>query len=179
MLAVLLVFVCTLFRIVPHPPNFAPVGATGVLAGRTMRPLTAIAVTLAAMALADLALAALHGWEPFNLGTLFIYGAFAAQVGIARALRKVRGGAIGAALIGAALFFVVSNFGVWLLGAMYSHTLAGLGACYVAALPFLGATVVGNVLWTIALVLAWRALAARLAQRRRWVTADALEAAPL
>lgn len=177
MLAVFLLVVCAVVRIVPHPPNFAPVGATAVLAGRTMRPLAAIAVTLAAMAISDLALSAIHGWDPFGWGTLYIYGAFAAQALIARGLRRVRGGAIGAAVIGACVFFVAANFGVWHVGALYPKDLAGLGACYVAAIPFFGATLVGDVLWTIALTLAWRAAARRL--ERPWVSDDALEAAPL
>lgn len=177
MLAVFLLVVCAVVRIVPHPPNFAPVGATAVLAGRTLRPLAAIALTLAAMAISDLALSAIHGWQPFGWMTLFIYGAFAAQVMIARGLRRVRGGAIGAAVAGACVFFVVSNFAVWQLGALYPKNLAGLGACYVAAIPFFAATLVGDVLWTIALSLVWRAAARRL--ERPWVSDDALAAAPL
>jgi hypothetical protein len=179
MLAVLLVFVCAFFRVIPHPPNFAPVGATAVLAGRTMRPLAAIAVTLAAMALADITLAAIHGWRPFGLGTLFIYGGFAIQVLLARALRRVRGGAIGAALAGATVFFVLSNLGVWLAGTLYPRTLDGLVACYAAALPFFGGTLAGDLLWTIALVLGFGALARRLADRRGWVPAGSLETARL
>ena len=179
MLAVLLVLVCAFFRIIPHPPNFAPVGATAVLAGRTMRPLTAIVVTLAAMTLSSAVLGWMHGWQAFGIGTLFVYSGFAAQVLIARALRKVRGGAIGAALLGACVFFAVSNFGVWAMGGLYPRTLAGLEACYIAALPFFGATLAGDVLWTIALVLGWRSIAERLAGRRAWVSDDSLEAARL
>ncbi len=163
--AVLLVFVCAFFRVIPHPPNFAPVGATAVLAGRTLKPLPAIAVTLAAMALADVTLAALHGWPAFTLGTLFIYGAFVVQILIARALRHRRGGAIGAAVLGATVFFVISNFAVWALGGMYPHTGAGLVACYLAALPFFGGTLAGDVLWTIVLVFVWRAMTARFSKR--------------
>lgn len=179
MLAVLLVFVCAFFRIIPHPPNFAPVGATAVLAGRTMKPLTAIAVTVSAMFLADLALAWIHDFPPLGLGTLFIYGGFAAQVLIARALRKDRGGAIAAALAGATVFFVLSNFGVWAVGTLYPPTLGGLAACYLAAIPFYIATLIGDVLWTITLVLGWRAIAERLIRHRAWVPADAVEAARL
>jgi len=40
------------------------------------------------------------------------------------------------ALLGPTSFFVLSNFAVWIGGGMYPRTLAGLGACYVAALPF-------------------------------------------
>ena len=42
-------------------------------------------------------------------------------------------------LASATSFFLLSNFAVWAGGgfeAMYPHSLAGLGACYVAALPF-------------------------------------------
>lgn len=42
----------------------------------------------------------------------------------------------GAALASALSFYVVSNFGVWLAGMLYPRTLAGLSACYVAAIPF-------------------------------------------
>ena len=156
MLAAALILLCTIVRIVPHPPNFAPVGASGVLAGRTMRPLTAIAVTLAAMAISDLALSWIHGWRPFGPGTLFIYGGFAAQVLIARGLRRRRGGAIAAALLGGTVFFVLSNLAVWLFSPMYPHTAAGLWACYVAAVPFFAATLAGDVVWTIVLVQAWQ-----------------------
>jgi hypothetical protein len=179
MLVVWLIFVCAVVRIVPHPPNFAPVGATAVLAGRTLRPGAAIAVTLAAMALSDLALAAIHGWRPFGLGSLFVYAGFTCQVLIARGLRRRRGGAIAAALLGAGAFFVLSNLGVWLLGTLYPRDLTGLTACYLAALPFFAATVVGDVLWTVALSLGWRALARRLGPDRFWVPAGSLEARAL
>jgi hypothetical protein len=35
-------------------------------------------------------------------------------------------------------FFLISNFVVWVSGSMsmYPHSLAGLGACYIAGLPF-------------------------------------------
>src|SRR5438105_7031865 len=118
MFAAFLIALCAIFRVVPHPANLAPVGATAVLAGRTLRAPYAIAVTLAAMVLSDFALAEIHGWPMFGLGTLFVYGGFVAQVLIARALRARRGGAIAAAVLGATAFFAISNFGVWVLGGL-------------------------------------------------------------
>jgi hypothetical protein len=40
------------------------------------------------------------------------------------------------ALLGPTSFFLVSNYAVWASGWMYPRTLGGLGACFVAALPF-------------------------------------------
>jgi hypothetical protein len=39
-------------------------------------------------------------------------------------------------LLGPTSFFLVSNYAVWASGWMYPRTLGGLGACFVAALPF-------------------------------------------
>jgi len=41
-----------------------------------------------------------------------------------------------ATLLGPTSFFVVSNYAVWAGGGIYPHTLAGLQACFVAAIPF-------------------------------------------
>lgn len=41
-----------------------------------------------------------------------------------------------AALLSSTSFFLLSNGMVWLRGNMYPHTAGGLGACYVAGLPF-------------------------------------------
>jgi hypothetical protein len=40
------------------------------------------------------------------------------------------------ALLGPTSFFLLSNYAVWAGGSMYPRTLGGLGACFVAALPF-------------------------------------------
>jgi hypothetical protein len=41
MLPTLLVILCVVLRVLPHPPNLAPVGAAAVFAGRTLKPWTA------------------------------------------------------------------------------------------------------------------------------------------
>jgi hypothetical protein len=51
-------------------------------------------------------------------------------------------------IAGSLIFFALSNFAVWAFSGMYPLTLAGLAECYVAALPFLDKTVVGDLIWT-------------------------------
>jgi hypothetical protein len=169
MLPTLLVVLCVVFRVLPHPPNFAPVGATAVFAGRTLKPWMAIVLVAAAMFVGDVVLARLHGYPVVSLVTPFVHGGFFVQVMLGHLLRSKKGGAIGAAVGGSVAFFVLSNFGVWAAGAMYPHTAAGLSACYVAALPFFGGTLLGDVVWTIVLSAAYRPVAARLEARPLWV----------
>lgn len=169
MLPALLVALCVVLRVVPHPPNFAPVGATAVFAGRTMKPWAATALVVAAMFAGDAILAVVRGYPIVSAVTPFVYGGFVVQAAIGRRLRARKGGAIAAAVLGACAFFVLSNLGVWLGARTYAHDLSGLVACYVAAVPFFGATLLGDVAWTVILSFAYRPLAERLASRPGWV----------
>lgn len=177
MLPAVVLVLCVVLRVIPHPPNFAPVGATAVFAGRTLKPGMAFALVAIAMFVGDVILAKLHGYPVVSLVTPFIYGGFFVQAALGRALRSKKGGAIGAAVGGSVAFFVLSNFGVWVAGNLYPQTAAGLSACYVAALPFFGATLAGDVIWTLILSLAYRPLAARMESREGWVPVPTRELA--
>jgi hypothetical protein len=167
MLPALLIVLCVALRIAPHPPNFAPVGATAVFAGRTLPTWLAIVLTCAAMLVGDFFLSRIQGYPFLTLVTPFVYSGFAVQALLGRALRRRPGGAVGAAVVGAFAFFLISNFGVW-VGGLYGHSLPGLVACYVAAIPFFGPTLAGDVFWTLALVLTYRAFAKRLESHGGW-----------
>jgi len=132
-------------RLVPHPPNFTPIGAMALFSGAYLgrrKIVIAFAAPLAAMLLSDAILG-------FYSGFWITYLAVAAIVligSLALASRSVL--RIGlAALAGSIMFFLVSNFGTWTLSGMYAHTLAGLAACYVAAVPFFQNTVAGDLFY--------------------------------
>lgn len=177
MLPALLVALCVVLRIVPHPPNFAPVGATAVFAGRTMKPWAALGLVVAAMFVGDAALALIRGYPLVSAVTPFVYGGFVVQALLGWSLRARRGGALVASALGSCTFFVLSNFGVWAAGGGYPLDAGGLAACYVAAIPFFGATLLGDLAWTAILAVAYRPLAARLASRPGWVPVPASELA--
>ena len=128
-----------LFRLVPHWWNFTPVGGLGLFAGARLRLWQAFAVPLAVMATSDLLLWGIFGKKPFDL---WVYASFAINVLLGRLLLKNRGlwRVPLVSLIASLQFFVLSNFGVWAGGdgKLYPKTLAGLGMCYAAALPFIG-----------------------------------------
>lgn len=127
-------------RLLPHPPNFTPVGAVALFGGACLADKRlAFLVPLAAMFLSDLVLG-LHRGMPV------IYLCFALVVCLGFRLRCHRRPlpVAAAAVAGALLFYLVSNFGVWARGRMYPLTIDGLAACYVAALPFLQNMLLGN-----------------------------------
>lgn len=179
MFPVLILVLCVILRVVPHPPNFAPVGASAVFAGRTLKPWAAILLVGVSMFIGDIVLGRMHGYAAFSAVTPFVYGGFFIQAMLGRLLRARKGGALVAAGGGALVFFATSNFGVWVASDLYPHTTAGLVGCYVAALPFLGGTLLGDVLWTLVLSITYRPLAARLEPNARWVPVPTKELAPL
>ena len=136
-------------RLLPHPPNFTPVGAMALFAGAHFGSrLSAFSVPLFAMLVSDTVFELVFGWG-FHSGMPAVYGSFALVVVCGRVLRNKRGSplAVGtAALSSATLFYVITNFSLWLTSDLYPHTLTGLGMCYVAAIPFFGSMLVGDLL---------------------------------
>jgi hypothetical protein len=49
------------------------------------------------------------------------------------------------------VFFIVSNFGVWVTSGMYAHTLDGLLECYVMALPFFRTSLMADLFYSAVL----------------------------
>jgi hypothetical protein len=145
LLAILIaIVVAATLRLAPHPPNFTPIGAMALFSGAYLiRRGLAFAVPLAAMLLSDAVLG-------FHSGMPFVYGSVALIVLIGwLGLRRVSSlSVVAAALVSSVLFFVVTNFGTWAVSGMYPLTLAGLAACYIAAIPFFQNTVVGDLFYS-------------------------------
>ena len=65
------------------------------------------------------------------------------------------GTVIGGTLAASVLFFCLTNFAVWMQGGLYPLTFEGLIACYVAAIPFFGNTLLGNFVFSGLLFGGW------------------------
>lgn len=160
------VLLAALSRLLDHPPNFTPVGALALFGAAYFRPRwLAFVVPLAALMASDVALqiavdrGLVNGWIGLGSGLYrgmwYVYPAFAliAAFGLL-ALRKPTAWKVGgSALAASVIFFVVSNFGVWVGPGeeMYPHTPAGLIECYAAALPFFRWTVLGDLFYAAVL----------------------------
>jgi hypothetical protein len=137
------ILVAAVLRLVPHPPNFTPVGAMALFSGAYLgRRAVAFAAPLGALLLSDLVLGFYHGQA-----TVYFSVALIVMIGMV-ALTRVSSLRVGiAAITSSILFFVITNFGMWLFSGFYPRTLAGLEACYVAAIPFFQNTVAGDLFY--------------------------------
>lgn len=136
-------------RLLPHAPGFLPVAASALFAGRMLRHRAlAIVVPSAAMAISGLVL----GFEDWRV-LLVVYAAISLPAVAGILSRRWNGiAATGGVMVACSLvFFAASNFAVWAFSGMYSHDMAGLTQCYIAALPFLQNTVAGDLFWSAVL----------------------------
>ena len=149
-------------RLLPHAPNFTPVAASALFAGAVLRSRAlALAVPIAAMLISDLVL----GCPDWRI-MMVVYAALAAPAVLGRWGRP-RGAIVFAplAVSSSLLFFATTNFAVWAFSGIYALDLAGLFACYVAALPFLYNTFLGDMFWITLLFGGWWSARVLLAHR--------------
>lgn len=147
-----MILTAAISRLIPHPPNFTPIAAIALFGGAYFRDKrTAFLIPLAAMLLSDLILGLLrYGVGVVGSSMPFVYASFALIVSLGFRLREHRSvdRIIGAAFASSILFFVITNFGVWVAGSLYPRTIEGLVTCYVAAIPFFQNTLLSNALYT-------------------------------
>ena len=126
-------------RLIPHPPNFTSLIAISfyipILFGRKY-----IFLVLIAFIISDL----LIGFHPFVFWTwftTFIIGLIGKN--FIGTLSRMSG-----SLLGAIIFFIISNFGVWING-QYGYSISGVITCYYLALPFFTNTLISTVLYSL------------------------------
>lgn len=136
----LMVFIAAFIRLLPHPPNVAPIAAMALFGGAYFNKKSmAFLVPLAAMILTD----AIIGFYSF-VWMVYLSFALIVVIGIFM-LKKISVKNLILASVSASVsFFTITNFGVWALGTLYPKTPAGLLECYTAAIPFFQYSLIGD-----------------------------------
>jgi len=129
-------------RLIPHPPNFTSLIALSfyvpVLLGVKFLP-----VLLISFIITDFIIG-LHGVTFFTWGSIVLIGLMS-KFFISNITKRISG-----ALLGAFLFFIITNFGVWSHGS-YGYNLEGLIECYVLAIPFFVYSLVSTFIFSAAI----------------------------
>ncbi|MCY4298100.1 MAG: hypothetical protein OXC61_02230 [Flavobacteriaceae bacterium] len=138
-----LVFLALITRLLPHPPNFAPMTAIALISGNYFneKPL-AVTLPLFAMLFTDFFIG-FHRLIPI------VYLSLVLTTVLGMVVSKI---SIWSVLLGSAIFFVLTNFGVWLMGS-YGYTWEGLLMCYTMAIPFFTNSIAGDMFYSWAILL--------------------------
>lgn len=137
------IFLGMMSRLLPHPPNFTALNAIALFSICSLGNLgISLFTVFATMLLNDLVFG-------FHSSMCFVYLSFGLIVLMGYGLKSKRSLIRTSFLLALSslLFFIITNFGIWLVGSMYPKTIIGLELCYLAALPFLANNLMGTLLY--------------------------------
>ena len=137
---IILIGIAIISRLIPHPPNFTPITAIALFSTIHFKnKILTYLIPIIGLFISDLILG-------LSMVNLFVYLSFIAITFIGFKFQKINNYSI---LLSSTTFFIVSNFGVWILG--YPKTIEGLILCYYMALPFFVYTIMGDLFYSYAM----------------------------
>ena len=136
-------------RLIPHAPNATPITAVTIAARKYVGRTWAFVIPLAAMVISD-AVIGFYNWKiMLSVYSSFVFIAcaskFAKRYGNPASLMLL-------AVVSSLIFFLVTNFTVWIFSPWYAKSISGLLYCYELGIPFLRNMLVGDVAYTALLV---------------------------
>ena len=138
-----LILILAFARLIPHPPNFTPIVAIAIMSSYFFRNMyLSFAVIIISMLLADVFIGFYNNMFFVYLSLLLITFIF---FRISTKIKLKNLFIFG--FFGSVIFFLISNFGVWILSGMYEKNLNGLAYCYFLALPFFVNTVLSTIIF--------------------------------
>ena len=168
-----LILIAAFARIIPHYPNFTPLCAIALFGAKYFRnKYLAFLIPIVALWVSDIIInnfilsQYFDGFTLFYSGFYWQYGSFLLITILGRktlnnlSFLKLLGVSISSSL----LFFLISNFGVWVSSSFYSKDIFGLVACYVAAIPFYYGTLSGTVFYSFFLFGSYEFLSRKLSK---------------
>lgn len=144
--AVFFILIGAGFRLLPHLPNFTPIAALALFGGAYLSKKTAFVLPLTALVLSDVFIGS---YEPKLM--ISVYGSFILCVFLGFWLKKHKNWqtVLGSSILGAVLFFLITNFAVWAFTPWYLKTFSGIIQCYLMALPFFRNTLLGDLFYAV------------------------------
>jgi len=139
-----LILVLSFSRLIPHPPNFTPILAAGIFSGFIFRNfILAGFVIIISTFLADLYLGLFSSM-------IFVYISLLITVLLGSYIKDFElSEIILCGILGSVSFFIITNFGAWLVHDMYEKNLSGLIESYVLAIPFFRNTLISTLIYLI------------------------------
>ena len=131
-------------RLIPHPPNFTPTIAIAFYLP-ALFGIKFILVAITAFIISDLFIG-IHDLIFYTWGSLILIGF------LTKFFKKFYLRFFGITL-SCILFFIISNFGVWLSSGLYTDNYQGLISCYIMAIPFLQNSLISGLMFSLVIEL--------------------------
>jgi hypothetical protein len=151
----ILIIVGVSYRFFKHPPNFTPLAAISLFSGFYFRRYFVL-IPIFIMIISDIFIG-FYDWR--LMAAVYLSLALISFAGVLMRKKSSVIALVGFSLSGSVLFFLITNFAVWLFGSWYAHDFSGLTQCYLMAIPFFKNTVAGDLFYLAAIFGAYELLA--------------------
>ena len=160
-LPVTLIIILTWARLIPHPPNFTPIVTVAILSGYFFSNIYFSFLTLLiSMFVADTFIGFHEHMFSVYISLLlisFIFYKISEKINFKNLFM--------CSFIASLIFFIISNFGVWIIGGLYDRSLSGLVECYILAIPFFGNTFLSTVIFAYPAIFIYKSLSSQSVQK--------------
>ena len=141
-------------RLIPHPPNFTPITALALFGSTTFRnKWFGLLLPIIAMWISDLYLG-------FYSISIWVYSSFFLISLLGLYWKKIQ---VKNVFISSLIFFIITNFGVWLGG--YPKTIEGFLLCYTMAIPFFINSILGDLFFSYLMKFSFQSVEKKLLAR--------------
>ena len=148
-----ILFALSASRFIPHPPNFTSLLALSfyvpALLGTRFIP-----ALMLSFILTDIVIG-FHNTTFFTWGSVLVIGLISNYFKNST-LKRLSG-----ALIGAFMFFIITNLGVWSIGS-YGYTLVGFITCFTLAIPFFAYSLISTLFFSVIIEIIYSLLKLKL-----------------
>jgi len=143
-LPICVILVLSFSRIIPHPSNFTPILAVGIFSGFYFKNfILSFFIVIFSMFLGDIYLG-------FHSTMFFTYTSLSLAVLIGFFIKKLNFKEVAfGGLASSVCFFIITNFGFWILSPMYEKSFAGLMQSYIMGIPFFHNTLISTFLYLL------------------------------
>ena len=135
-----------LSRLLPHPPNFAPITAIALFSSKKLNnKLFSVLLPLIPLFISDLFIG-------ISFINIFVYLSFIIIYFLGSISSKID---VKTVFLSSVIFFILTNLGVWYLG--YPKNIEGLITCFTLAIPFFVNTILGDLFYSFILFRSYKA----------------------
>ena len=141
-----IIILAVLSRIIPHPPNFAPITGIALFSSKKLNnKLFSVFLPIIPLFISDLSIG-------ISFTNIFVYLSFIMIYFLGSISTKID---VKTVFLSSVIFFILTNLGVWYLG--YPKNIEGLITCFTLAVPFFVNTILGDLFYSFILFRSYKA----------------------
>ena len=141
-----IIVLAVLSRLVPHPPNFAPITGIALFSSKKINnKLFGVFLPIIPLFISDLSIG-------ISFTNIFVYLSFIMIYFLGSISTKID---VKTVFLSSVIFFILTNLGVWYLG--YPKNIEGLITCFTLAIPFFVNTILGDLFYSFILFRSYKA----------------------